>query len=530
MTWYETLCTGLLNMEWAAIWTILLVLALRALLGALHAPRYFCYVLWTVVGFRLACPVSFSALFSLLPSAAPVAENIALSATPQVQTNLPLVDQAVNAGLAAWAAPAPTASVNPLQVWFFLGAVVWLTVLAGLLVYSLFSAWQLTRRLRGAVYLGSAAALAGQPVRRRPVLVYTCPGLEVPFVFGLRRPKIHLPPDLPPDQQRYILLHELTHIDRADILYKPLAWLLVCVHWFDPLVWLAFFLFEKDMELSCDEAVLARLGKRHKKPYARTLLAASSGHWRPGGCPVHFGESNIKARIRSALRYRRPAALLTAAAFLAVTVITVGCAANPMPADSTASSAGSSPASSAASLPDSQAPADPAESAGTAGSEAAASVSQPAASAATGTVHEAGSGVLTMQVEGTTEKVSAVLQEGDGWQILIPSEDFTGDGAGYWQAVHNAAVALWVERCPDGQTADQALAALTQAGYEALDGEAVPAAMQATAEQVHMVWLYSLDTGCWAVHTVRPSGTEYAEGWGARLPVIARSFAAAPAN
>lgn len=540
MTWYETLCTGLLNMEWAAAWTILLVLVLRAVLTAVHAPHYFSYALWAVAGFRLACPVSFSALFSLLPSAAPVARDIALSPVPQVQTNLPLVDRTVNAGLAAWAAPAPAASANPLQVWFFLAAVVWLAGLAGLLGYSLVSVWRLARRLRGAACLGSAAALTGLPVRRKDVPVYACAGLAGPFVFGLRRPGIYLPPGLPADQQRYILLHELTHIDRADILYKPLAWLLVCVHWFDPLVWLAFFLLEKDMELSCDEAVLARLGQRHKKPYAQTLLAAASGRWRPGGCPVHFGESNIPARIRSALRYRRPAALVTAAAFLAVTVLTVGCAANPLPADSPAETdsrpAASTPSrpdstASAGSVPDSESPASPAQSSSTAGGDLAAS-SETAASAGTNTdaVRPAGSGTLDMFVEGMAEQVPATWQAGDGWRILIPDADFTGDGTGYWQAVHNAYVAVWVEPCPDGQTAEEALDSLTRDGYTVLPDEDVPAAMQATAEQVHMVWLYTLDTGCWAVHTIRPSGTEYAEGWGARLPVIARSFAAVPEN
>lgn len=308
----EEIFLQVLNLSINASLVILFVLAARLLLK--KAPKIFSYTLWSVVLFRLLCPVSIEALFSLLPTKPqPIPTNIATMPTPRIDTGIRAVDRAVNPML-------PTlveqqASVNPVQIWVFAGSLLWALGIAALLIYSVVSLLRLHRRLRLAV-----------PDRGN---VYLVPNLETPFVLGVFRPKIYLPAGLSGEEKRYILLHERTHIKRLDHVVKLVAFLALCLHWFNPLVWAAFFLSGRDMEMSCDESVIKRLGSDVKKRYSSSLLSLATGRKIVGGTPLAFGEGDTRGRIQNILHYKKPAFWAVLAAVLLVVALCVGLMANP---------------------------------------------------------------------------------------------------------------------------------------------------------------------------------------------------------
>lgn len=301
----------LLNAGFAASAAVLVVLLLR--LPLRRAPKLYSYLLWAPVLFRLLCPFPIESVFSLLPARAqPIPQDILTARTPRIETGVAVLDRTVNAALPAGEA---AGSVNPLQVWLWAAQIVWLAGAAGLLLYSVIAAQRLRRRLRGAV--------------REEKNIYSAAGLETPFVMGLFRPRIYLPAGLADVERRYILLHEQTHIRRGDHLWRLLGFLALCLHWYNPLVWLAFSMSGRDMEMSCDEAVLRVLGEDVKKPYSASLLALASGRRWVGGTPLAFGEGDTGARIKNVLRYRRPAFWVSLALLAAVAAAAVGLALSP---------------------------------------------------------------------------------------------------------------------------------------------------------------------------------------------------------
>lgn len=300
-----------LNMSFNASFVILFVLAARLLLK--RAPKVYSYALWGVALFRLLCPIPLESIFSLLPTRAePIPQEILYSQAPRIDTGIRVIDRSVNPILPA---AAPAASVNPLQVWILVGGVVWLLGILALLAYSLISLARLKRRLKPAV--------------RDEGEVWIAPGLETPFVLGLFRSRIYLPEGLSEEERRYILLHERAHIRRLDHAAKLAAFAALCLHWFNPLVWVAFLLSGRDMEMSCDESVIRRLDTGEKKGYSSTLLAIAGGRRLVGGAPLAFGESDARGRIKNILRYRRPAFWVVLLAAVLVIAACIGLAANP---------------------------------------------------------------------------------------------------------------------------------------------------------------------------------------------------------
>lgn len=307
----EQLFLQILNMSFTAGIVIIMILLIR--LPLKKAPRIFSYALWSVALFRLLCPVSFESLFSLLPTNAnPISRDIVYEAVPQIDTGIAVINQAVNSSLP----PAtPYASVNPLQIWVFVGSLIWIAGMAAMLVYSLVSLFLLKRRLKG--------------TQQEEKDVFCSGRIATPFVLGLIRPKIYLPAGLMPEERQYILLHEQTHIHRLDHLIKLAGFLALCVHWFNPLVWAAFFLSGRDMEMSCDEAVIQKLGSNVKKDYFSSLLTLATGRRILGGTPLAFGEGDTRSRIRNILHYRKPAFWLAVVLAVAVAAVCVGLTANP---------------------------------------------------------------------------------------------------------------------------------------------------------------------------------------------------------
>jgi beta-lactamase regulating signal transducer with metallopeptidase domain len=296
----------IINMSLTASYVILFVIVVRVLLK--KAPKVFSYVLWSVVFFRLIFPFTFEGIFSLIPfNQEPIPQKIIYAETPQIQSGITIIDKTVNSYLPGGIVEA---SVNPIQMYIAIGAAIWLLGIAVLLIYSIFTALRLSSKLNNA----------------RPLYdnVYEVGNIKTPFVFGVRKPKIYLPVGLSDNEKDYIIKHEETHIKRFDHLIKPLAFLVVCVHWFNPLVWAAFLLMSNDMELSCDEKVLEKMGSGIKKDYSSSLLSLSSGRRIIGGCPLAFGENNVKGRIMNILNYRKPKFWIIVAAVVLVAGVSVG--------------------------------------------------------------------------------------------------------------------------------------------------------------------------------------------------------------
>ena len=312
----EAVFLDVLNMSFTASWVILIVMAARLILK--RVPRWILCLLWCVPVFRLLCPVTFESVLSLVPvKSQSIPENIAMQRVPEIDSGSFMVDTVVNNVLAAPTfTPDEMTSANPLQIYQFIGAWIWVIGIVVLAVYSLVSLWLLHRKLQPAV-----------PADRN---IYWCRGLETAFVVGLLRPKIYLPLGLGPSESAYILRHEEIHIRRMDHWLKAIAFLAVVVHWFNPLVWIMFTLVSRDMEMACDEAVMAELGdnKDMKKAYSASLLNLAAGRRIMTGTPLAFGEGDVKNRVQNVLSFRKPKTWAVAAALAVCVLLGVGLLAN----------------------------------------------------------------------------------------------------------------------------------------------------------------------------------------------------------
>lgn len=287
----EALFIKLLNMSITASYLVLAVVLLRLLLK--KAPKAIFVAMWALVGLRLMVPFSLESIFSLIPSAEPVPEDIAYVPIPTVQTGVQFFNSAVNPVLQHSFAPAPGASVNPMQIALRVASIVWAVGVAVMLGYCAFSYLRIHRKVR------EAACLKGR--------IWLCDSISSPFILGLFRPKIYLPSNMNQQDMEYVLAHENAHLKRRDHLWKPLGFLLLAVYWFNPLMWLAYILLCRDIELACDEKVLKQMGSEAKKPYSEALLNCSVKPRMIAACPLAFGEVGVKKRIKGILNYKKPA-------------------------------------------------------------------------------------------------------------------------------------------------------------------------------------------------------------------------------
>lgn len=312
-----------LKMSLAGSWVILLVLIARLVLR--KAPKRFSYALWALVLLRLLCPVSLESPVSMMPAreessygSGVLEEDISLSQTALAAYHA--VGDAANGGLGSIPihtenSESSVRSAMHREVWTLVLRALWLPGLMVLLIANVISMLRLRRRLIGAARLRENIWIADH--------------INTAFVLGVLRPRIYLPSSLSPNEQDYILLHEQTHIRRLDPLWKLLGFAALCVHWFNPLVWIAFRCAERDMELSCDESVLARMGAEIKCDYAASLLRLASGE-RHFASPLAFGEGGTKQRIQNVLHYRKPAFWVIAVCVIAVTGLAVGLLTDPV--------------------------------------------------------------------------------------------------------------------------------------------------------------------------------------------------------
>ena len=324
----EALFRIVLNMSGTGAIVICVVLLMRLLLR--RAPKRYSYWLWSAAAFRLVCPVSFRSVFSvfsLAPAAVPSADvgvvgsSIAYVPPAAVQmpaaTPLPAVSETVAAATPA-ASGTATAAASAAQSMLFLLGFVWLAGVAAMLIWGAVSYARLSNRLRTAVYLREN--------------VWQTDAVDSPFLMGFLRPRIYIPFGLSGERLDYVLAHERFHIAHRDDLVKLLGFLILALHWFNPLVWLGFVLMGRDMEMRCDEAVLGH-GAAASKQYSETLLSFAVGGRFPRPGPLAFGESGVKARIRNALRWKKPKTWVTVLAALLCAAAVAACAANPVKLD-----------------------------------------------------------------------------------------------------------------------------------------------------------------------------------------------------
>ena len=303
----EAVFLKVLNMSIAASWLVLAVAAFRLLFR--RAPKRVVCAAWVLVGIRLALPVTVKSVLSLIPSGETVPAEILTAGAPALSTGFAVVNAAINPAVAQSLAADPGDSVNKAQVLAAVCAAVWLAGIAAMLIYAAVSTLRVRRKVREAV-------------PKEPG-VFVCGGIPSPFILGILRPKIYLPEAIDPADEACVLAHERAHLRRRDHLWKPLGFLLLSVHWFNPLMWLAYILLCRDIEFACDEKVIRELGETGKKPYSAALIRCAMPRRTVAACPLAFGEVGVKARIRSVLSYRRPAFWIILAAVLALTVMAV---------------------------------------------------------------------------------------------------------------------------------------------------------------------------------------------------------------
>ena len=303
----------LVNLSISASWLILAVLVLRVVLK--KAPKWVMPLLWGVVALRLVCLFSIESALSLIPSAETIPSEIVTETREPVLYEQATLDIVTNPTLPSAAEVPVGVSRQQAQVDFNIYSVLWLAGMAALLVHALVSAGRLKRKLATAILLRDN--------------IYESEFVDSPFVFGVVKPNIYLPMRMDEGTAAYVIAHERAHLARRDHWWKVLGYLVLALHWFNPLVWVAYILFCRDIELACDEKVVKGLDGAARADYSQALLSCAAPKRAVAACPLAFGEGNIKMRVKSALHYKKPAFWVAAAAVLAVVIVAVCFLTNP---------------------------------------------------------------------------------------------------------------------------------------------------------------------------------------------------------
>ena len=303
----------LVNLSISASWLILAVLVLRVVLK--KAPKWVMPLLWGVVALRLVCLFSIESALSLIPSAETIPSEIVTETREPVLYEQATLDIVTNPTLPSAAEVPVGVSRQQAQVDFNIYSVLWLAGMAALLVHALVSAGKLKKKLATAILLRDN--------------IYESEFVDSPFVFGVVQPNIYLPMHMDEGTAAHVIAHERAHLARRDHWWKVLGYLVLALHWFNPLVWVAYILFCRDIELACDEKVVKGLDGAARADYSQALLSCAAPKRAVAACPLAFGEGNIKTRVKSALHYKKPAFWVAAAAVLAVVIVAVCFLTNP---------------------------------------------------------------------------------------------------------------------------------------------------------------------------------------------------------
>ena len=281
----------IVNMSISASWLVLVVLILRFVLK--KAPKWVNILLWGIVAIRLICPFSFESALSLIPSAETFPEKVISGPSFDVQTGITPVDNRINDYLGDRYFEGVTVPANNCNNIMTILTIVWTIGILLLVAYTVISYWRLRRKVDTAV--------------RYKDNIFQSENVKSPFVLGIIKPRIYLPFNMNGQDLEHVVAHEQAHIHRKDHWWKPFGFLLLTIHWFNPLVWLAYVLLCRDIELACDERVIKELGNEQRADYTQALVACSVNRRMIAACPLAFGEVGVKDRVKSVMNYKKPA-------------------------------------------------------------------------------------------------------------------------------------------------------------------------------------------------------------------------------
>lgn len=292
---------------------ILVIMLVRVLCRKM--PKWITCLLWILVAAKLMMPFSVESIFSLVPTSEPIPAGIVMESNPHISSGIENVDNLINLALQQHFTPDKAASANPLQVWMYVGTVVWLAGTAALLLYALAAYVTVKWKVRASV--------------RVEKNIYECDDIADPFILGIIRPRIYLPSGLDEETKKYVLKHETAHLGRKDYLWKPLGLLILSVYWFQPLCWAAYILMCGDIEYACDEKVIKGETESARADYCKALLACSMPRKMLAACPVAFGENGVKGRVKNMMNYKKPTFWISSISLVIVVIVAVCFATSP---------------------------------------------------------------------------------------------------------------------------------------------------------------------------------------------------------
>ena len=304
----EALFLKILNLSIIAGWITLAIVILRPLLK--KAPKAITVALWALVAIRLLFPLSIESVISLIPSAETVPPEIIYVEEPAIDSGITYANTIINPTISESLAPAPEASVNPMQILVSVASVIWVVGMIAMALYAAVSYLRIRLKVRASIPMGERIRI--------------CDEIPSPFILGILRPRIYLPSDLEESQKAHVIAHEEAHLRRKDHWWKPLGFALLTVYWFHPLLWVAYILLCRDIELACDERVIKSMEPQEKAAYSKALLSCSAPRRMISACPLAFGEVGVKKRIKAILHYKKPAFWFVILAVV-ICVVCTGC-------------------------------------------------------------------------------------------------------------------------------------------------------------------------------------------------------------
>lgn len=307
----------IINMSISASWLVMAVLILRLVLK--KAPKWINVLLWGIVAVRLICPFSFESALSLIPSAETFPEKVISGPSFDVQTGITPVDNRINDYLGDRYFEGVTVPANSGNNIMTILSIVWTIGILLLVAYTVISYWRLHREIDTAV--------------RYKDNIFQSENVSSPFVLGLIKPRIYLPFNMNGQDLEHVVAHEQAHIRRKDHWWKPLGFLLLTIHWFNPFMWLSYVLLCRDIELACDEKVIRELGNEQRADYTQALVACSVNRRTIAACPLAFGEVGVKERVKSVMNYKKPAFWIVILAVVSCVGVAVCFLTNPITVD-----------------------------------------------------------------------------------------------------------------------------------------------------------------------------------------------------
>ena len=302
----------IVNMSISASWIVLGVLLLRLLLK--KAPKWINGILWGIVGLRLIMPFSLESVFSLIPSGETISKAPD-APRPHFESGVTIIDNQVNDYLGGHYYEGVTRPTGYFADITTILAIVWIVGIVVLLAYTIISYLRVKNKIGTAVLLRDN--------------IYQSENVVSPFVLGIIKPKIYLPFNMNEQDMNHVIAHENAHIRRKDHWWKPFGFLVLTLHWFNPLMWLGYVLLCRDIELACDEKVVKEFNNEQKADYSQALLTCSVNRRMIAACPLAFGEVGVKNRVKSVLNYKKPAFWIVITSIVASAVVAVCFLTNP---------------------------------------------------------------------------------------------------------------------------------------------------------------------------------------------------------